>query len=30
MTPPKYLDSTYGEYLRRIMLKKINDPSYEI
>jgi large subunit ribosomal protein L28 len=28
MTKPKQLDSVYGEYLRRIMLKKLNDPGF--
>jgi large subunit ribosomal protein L28 len=29
-TKPKDLDSKYGEYLRTIMLRKINDSSYKI
>ena len=27
-TKPKDLDSNFGEYLRTIMLRKINDPAY--
>jgi len=29
-TKPKDLDSKFGEYLRTIMLRKINDPSYRL
>ena len=29
-TKPKDLDSKFGEYLREIMLRKINDPDYRI
>lgn len=29
-TKPKDLDSKYGEYLRTIMLRKINDPEYRL
>lgn len=30
LTKPKDLDSKLGEYLRTLMLKKINDPEYRI
>lgn len=30
LTKPKLLDSIYGEYLRRLMLLKLNDPSYQL
>ncbi|CAD8070318.1 unnamed protein product [Paramecium sonneborni] len=30
LTKPQDLDSIYGEYLRKLMLTKINDPSFEI
>ena len=29
-TKPKDLDSKFGEYLREIMLRKINDPEYRL
>jgi hypothetical protein len=29
-TKPKDLDSKYGEYLRTILLRKINDPEYRL
>ena len=29
-TTPKNLDSKYGEYLRELMLRKINDPHFRI
>ena len=28
LTKPKDLDSVYGEYLRKLMLTKINDPFF--
>ena len=30
MAQPEKLDSIYGEYLRRIMLKKLNDPGFKV
>ncbi len=30
LTHPKELDSIYGEYLRRLMLLKLNDPEYKV
>jgi large subunit ribosomal protein L28 len=30
LTKPKDLDSVYGEYLRRLMIEKINNPSLVI
>ena len=30
MTKAKKLDSLYGEYLRKLMLKKLNDPSFVV
>lgn len=30
LTEPKNLDSIYGEYLRKLMLNKLNDPSFKI
>jgi large subunit ribosomal protein L28 len=30
LTRPKDLDSKFGEYLRTLMLRKINDPEYRI
>jgi len=30
MTHPTRLDSIYGEYLRRLMLNKLNNPDYQI
>ena len=30
LTNPKRLDSVYGEYLRRVMLRKINDETFEV
>lgn len=29
-TKPKDLDSKYGEYLRELMMRKINDPDYRV
>lgn len=29
-TKPKDLDSKYGEYLRELMLRKINDPHFHL
>jgi hypothetical protein len=29
-TKPKDLDSKFGEYLRTIMLRKVNDPEYRL
>lgn len=29
-TKPKDLDSKFGEYLRELMLRKINDPEYRL
>jgi len=30
VTKPKDLDSKFGEYLRELMLRKINDPEYRL
>jgi large subunit ribosomal protein L28 len=30
LTKPHHLDSVYGEYLRWLMLKKLNDPSFTV
>jgi large subunit ribosomal protein L28 len=30
MTKPKNLDSMYGEYLRRLMLLKLNNPDFRV
>ena len=29
-TKPKFLDSKYGEYLREMMLRKINDDNFRV
>jgi len=30
LTKPQNLDSMYGEYLRKIMLKKLNNPDWKV
>lgn len=30
LSKPKDLDSVYGEYLRRLMIEKLNNPALEI
>ena len=29
-TKPKFMDSKYGEYLRELMLRKINDENFRV
>lgn len=29
-TKPKNLDSKYGEYIRELMLRKVNDPNFRV